>query len=82
MAGTVNYLYDPNQEVYVITSCDMGLQVVSATVLRCRAEVLITGTKIVYDVRLHGNRGTVDLQETDIFADKSSAVAEYETRIS
>lgn len=81
MAGTINYLYDPNQEVYVIITDGTVSHVIGAVVLRCRVEVLITSTEIMYDVRLNGNQGTKELKESDIFADKSSAVAEYETRI-
>ena len=81
MAGTVNYLYDPNQSIYVIHECENNLFVVGGTVFRVRAEVLASGTTVYYDVRLKSISGTFEFKEEDVFADKTTAVAEYETRI-
>ena len=83
MAGTINYLYDPNQQAHVIDDCEEGPAYVSGgTVLRVKAQVLVTGTEILYDVRLDGNKGTKEFKETDVFPDLATAVAEYEARLS
>jgi len=83
MAGTINHAYDPNQVVYVIHACDAAPQiyVTSGTVIRIRAEVLLTETKLYYDVRLAGNAGTDEFLEEDVFTDKSSAITEYDARV-
>lgn len=84
MAGTINYLYDPNQDVYVIAPCDEDSKVTAVRpgrVIRVRAEVLVTETTLEYDVRVDGQSGTTELPEADIFADLASAVTEYQTRL-
>ena len=83
MAGTINHLYDPNQVVYVIHGCDKApkIYVTSGTVIRIRAEVLLNETKLYYDVRLAGAAGTDEFLEADVFADKSSAISEYDARV-
>lgn len=81
MAGTINYQFDPDQEVYVIDSCNNKPYVTHGTVLRVRAEVLVTGTSLEYDIRLAGNAGTAAFEESDVFADKASAIAEYNNRV-
>jgi len=84
MAGTINHLYDPNQVVYLIHTCDESPQiyVTSGTVIRIRAQVLVTETKLYYDVRLVGNAGTDEFLEADVFTDKPAALTEYDLRIS
>lgn len=81
MAGTINYLYDPNQAVYVIDECDGKLYVTGGTVLQVKARVLVSGLELSYDIRLEGNRGTKEFEEADVFPDKTTAVTEYETRL-
>ena len=81
MAGTINYAYDLNQEVYVINNCEGTLYVIGGKVRRIRAEVHANATEVVYDVMQNGNRGTSEFEETDVFADKTSALAEYDTRL-
>lgn len=84
MAGTINYLYDPNQSVYVINSaCDENTvtAVQPGKVIRVRAEVLVTLTELFYDVQIDGQSGTTELVEADVFTDLATAVAEYETRL-
>ena len=81
MAGTINYLYDPNQQVYVIDECEGVLYVSGGTVQRVKAQVLITDTEVLYDVILTGSRGTKEFKEADVFPDKTTALAEYEARI-
>ena len=84
MAGTINYLYDPNQAVFVITSpCDDNnvTAVQPGKVIRVRAEVLVTQTVLFYDVQVNEASGTSEFVEADVFADLTTAVAEYETRL-
>lgn len=77
MAGTVNYLYDPNQPVWTITECGVK----QGRVVRFSAEVTSTGTKAKYDVAISNELGTISLEEEDVFADLSSAIVEYEARL-
>jgi len=82
MAGTINYLYDPNQAVWVITdgtTCDSA--VIAGTIIQVKGNVLTTGSTLAYDVRLDGNNGTNEFLETDIFDTLNAAVAEYEARL-
>ena len=84
MAGTINYLYDPNQNVYVINSaCDENAvtAVQPGIVIRIRAEVLVTTSTLLYDVQIDGQSGTTELVEADVFPDLASAVAEYQLRL-
>jgi hypothetical protein len=81
MAGTINYQYDPNQEVYVINTCSEKPYITTGTVIRVRAEVLVTETKVAYDIRLANNAGTSAFLEDDVFPDKATALIEYETRV-
>lgn len=81
MSGTINYDFSPNDNVYIIDECDDKPYVTSGVVVRVRAEVLVVGEKILYDVRLINNSGTKEFQATDVFADKATAIAEYETRV-
>lgn len=84
MAGTINYLYDPNQNIYVISECDEKRNppyVTGGIVMRIRSEVLVSETTIVYDIRLDGYGGTQEFAEADVFLDKATAVAEYSNRV-
>lgn len=83
MAGTINYLYDLNQNVYVIDTCDDNtaeLVVLAGTVTRIRAEVLDTTDSILYDVGFSGGETKV-FEEADVFPDKATALTEYGLRI-
>jgi hypothetical protein len=86
MAGSINYLYDPNQSVYVIERCNpddaQPTAVRPGTVIQVRGEVLVTATNLFYDVQVDGQSGTTEFIEADVFADLASAVAEYELRLS
>lgn len=83
MAGVINYLYDPNQQVYVINVCtNNNMYVIGGTVLRIRSEVLLTTTTLKYDVRLQGNNGTIEFEESDVFATLNDAMTEYQLRLS
>lgn len=89
MAGTINYQFDPDQDVYVIEQIQCsnnkeGLVVHPATVVRVFTEVLINSSgsdNLRYDVRIEGRSGTIELEESDVFATKADAITEYETRI-
>ena len=86
MAGTINYLYDPAQGVWVITDqCvdDIGvLAVRDGAVKYVRGDVLTTGTTVTYGVQLTGQSGNLEFAEADVFPDLASAIAEYENRLS
>lgn len=89
MSGTVNYTYDPNQQVFVIVHCidpnDSSNTTVPAVrvgkVVRVRFEALVTTTKLVYDVQVEQQSGTTEIIEADVFADLGTAVAEYQLRL-
>lgn len=85
MSGTINYLYDPAQSVYVITEAcadPNGVTAVRSGVVKfVHGEVLTTGTTITYGVQLTGQSGNVEYDEADVFPDLASAVAEYEVRL-
>jgi len=84
MAGTINYLFDPNQVVYVIIPCstdNTDTKIKEAKVIRIRAEVLLTGQELEYDVQIVGNPGTTRVPEADMFATLALAGAEYEIRL-
>lgn len=75
--ATVTYQYIPDQQVRVITDC--GIK--SGTIVNVNIDVLASGTNILYDIRLDGELGTTQFEEADVFADLTSALTEYETRI-
>lgn len=81
MAGTVNYLFDPNQDVYVIHECDGKPYITHGAVIRIRANILVTESTLVYDIRLAGNAGTHAFEEADVFTDKASALTAYDSRV-
>lgn len=81
--GTIVHTYDPAASVWIIVSkgfCDPA--VVAGTVVQMRCNALSTGTTIEYDIRLGSDNGTTTILETDIFADLTTAIAEYEIRLS
>lgn len=86
--GTVTYLYEPNDVVWVISNgTDCPSAVLSGTVLRVRIIVSVgTGspvvtTNIYYDIRLDGNLGTSEFLEADVFSTLNAATTEYNTRL-
>lgn len=80
---TVNYSFEPNQPIYVIVAGTDGvLAVRSAMVLRVRVDVLVTTTKLVYDVKFSNQVSTVEVMEDDMFSTLSDAINEYELRLS
>lgn len=84
MAGTINYLYDPNQVVWVISTveCDNNiLAVESGTIIQLVTTTNATGTTLLYDVSVDGKAGTTKYEETDIFATLNAATVEYEVRL-
>jgi hypothetical protein len=85
MAGTINYLFDPNQDIFAIVACNetdvRAIAVRPGRIIRVRAEVLVTTTTLLYDVQVAGESGSTELPEADIFTDIPSAVAEYEIRL-
>jgi len=87
MAGSINYLYDPNQDVFVIAECDNPdaagtiIAVRPGEVIQIRGEVLVTDTNLFYDIRVDGQSGTTEFIEADVFATLAEATAEYEIRL-
>lgn len=84
MAGTINYLYDPNQVVWVISTveCDNNiLAVESGTVIQLVTTTNATETTLAYDVRVDGKAGTSKYVEADIFPTLNAATLEYEIRL-
>ena len=80
--GTINHLFDPGQDVYVIATCDAGAieNVQPGTVIRVRGTALTTGTTVVYDIQVGGS-GTSEFDEDDVFVDKAAAMTEYAIRV-
>ncbi len=85
MAGTINYLYNPAQGVFVITeACDdlNGVIAVREGVVKfIRGDVLTSGSTITYGVSLTGRSGNVEYLEVDVFETLAAAVAEYQIRL-
>ena len=87
MAGSINYLYDPNQDVFVIDECEnpsgVGdiIAVRPGEVIQVRGEVLVTESNLFYDIRVDGQSGTTEFIEADVFATLAEATAEYELRL-
>lgn len=88
LMGTVTYLYEPNDVVWVISSgvtCPSA--VLSGTVLRVRIIVSVgTGsppvtTENYYDIRLDGDLGTSEFLEADVFGTLLAATNEYNSRL-
>jgi len=73
----LNYLYTPNDNVYVIETCGVK----PGVIVQVRFNSVINANTLEYDVRVEGNAGTDKFVEADIFPDKTTAVTEYETRI-
>lgn len=79
--GTIVHAFDPNQEVYVISTTDCGYVVQSGTVIRVRTASLVTGVETKYDIRLTGKYSTTEFDEVDVFVDKVTAMTEYDLRV-
>lgn len=85
MAGTINYLYNPLQSIWVIhtTICDGAniLSIEAGTVIQVNTATNSIGSVLEYDVRISRNSGVSKLLEADVFATLSAATAEYEIRL-
>lgn len=80
MAGVINYLYDLDQDVYVINNCGSSSITQPGTITRIRVEKTPSVETIFYDVRLTTNVLYVFTEE-DVFPDKASALVELGNRI-
>lgn len=80
MAGTIPYLYDVGQDVYMIDNCSTNNIITHGAVVRIRAEKTTTAEIVYYDIRLTNNTMVVYVEE-DVFPDKSSALTELGNRI-
>lgn len=81
MAGTFNYLYDPQQSVWVIDTVSGVLAVRPGVIVRVKAEALMTGASLAYDIRVGADAGTKSFVEADVFGLLDDATTEYETRL-
>ena len=83
MAGTISYIFDPNQTVWVIdeTACDAGSVIRQGTIVRV-VGVVLDLTTVTYDVRIGTSAGTKAFYEDDIFATVTEATVELEARLS
>lgn len=83
MPGTINYAFNLQQRVWVISTCSTSgrLTVQEGTVLRIRGTVFGSPITVEYDVQLVGSLGTTSFLERSVFADLSSAMVEYQTRL-
>lgn len=80
VAGTIDYLYALDEDVYVIDTCSSRLLVRPGTVVRIRAEVLPTEDVVLYDITLEDNVVSV-FAESNVFETKSDAVTAMSNRI-
>jgi hypothetical protein len=85
MAGTINYLYDPQQTIWVIESsvCNGAnvLSVRKGVIIQVIGSVLSTGQSLLYSIKIEGTAGTFSFVETDVFTDLATATTEYEVRL-
>ena len=84
--GTVNYTYEPNDPVWVITGGDCPSAVEDGVVSYVRINITALGspaptTEILYDIVLGDDNGPTTFIEADVFPSLPAAVAEYETRL-
>ena len=79
--GTIVHAFDPNQDVYVISTTDCGYVVHAGRIIRVRIESLVTGVTIKYDIQLAGKSATTEYVEEDVFVDKATAMTEYDARL-
>lgn len=80
--GIINYTYEPNQTVWVISggkSCPLAVE--EGLVIRVRGNALTTGTTVRYDIRVRVDKGTSEFIEADVFASLSDATTEYQNRL-
>ncbi len=85
--GIVNYAYEPEQSVYMITSdtAPCPIAIMDGLILRIRIEILPAEvnnlTEIEYDIQITGANGTTSFPEADVFATQVAAQIEYGNRI-
>ena len=88
MAAAITPIYNPTQQVYVIADTidpNNANRIVKSVrpgkIIRIRADWLVTGTTLFYDIQVDKNPGTTPLVEDDVFLTLNAAVTEYETRL-
>lgn len=81
MSGTISYQFNPQQTVWVITTCLANLILRQGTVIRVQGTKLGSPTVVTYDIQLSGDPGVVVFDEIDVFADITPAITEYENRL-
>ena len=85
MSHSITPAFDAGDAIWVIDNLnnDCGPEgfVTSGDVVQVMVKGLVTGDTITYDVRTAGSTATTEFTEPDMFADLSSAITEYETRL-
>lgn len=84
--GTVNYAYEPNDAVWVITGGACPSAIRDGVVSYVRINITGIGSplpnvEILYDIVLSGDAGPTKLLEVDVFATLFSATTEYQSRL-
>lgn len=77
----LQYDYTPDQVIWAIVDCGDHTSVVKGTVISLCAQLTVTAETLIYSVRLDGQTTTTQIEETDMFANKTDAVNEYSTRL-
>jgi len=85
MSGSMNYIFDVTQQVWVIATCGTStLTVREGTVLRVRGTLVGSPASVAsidYDIQIVGDLGTTPFSEVDVFTDLASAMIEYQSRL-
>jgi len=85
MAGTINYLYDPKQLVWVIkpSICNTYevLSVEAGSIIQVGSTTNAIESTLSYDVRITGQAGVTTFVEADVFPSLAAATTEYEIRL-
>lgn len=89
--GTINYEHEVSASVWVISGFTHGSGTVegiekgTVSYITTRTELknLVVTTVITYGIKLltPGIAGIVEYDSTDVFADKATALTEYDTRL-
>jgi len=81
MSGTIPYNFNPQQTVWVITTCNSNFMVRQGLIIRVQGTKLGSPTTVTYDIQLLGDNGTTLFNEIDVFVDLATATTEYQLRL-
>lgn len=81
--ATVNHDHQPNDEVYIVTTCGDRDEptVISGRIIRVVISVLSTKTTVTYMATSRVSSST-EFDEADVFANKADAIAAFGLRVS